>query len=417
MRRSTHLMIVLFAAVALIVVGVQGAASRPATAATASATTQATTAATARATTQATRAATAKPTARATTRATAQPTTEPTEAATEATAVEATEAATESANATEIATEAGDQGPITFAKAPGPDTGSIGITVAPDDNPVTLLSILPDGPADKAGLQPGDEIVAVNGKSVKTRQEIINMIVATKPGQTITFTINRDNKKQDIKVSVETRRKVYCPLPEPTVNVGSALVKDPLSAQKNWALDSQSTKGVKVTVDSGKLSFTPADPNTQWVGLATLRGKAIGDVQFSVDITQTGPAVAGLLFNFNARSGDYGLQLLPNGSWSISAVVDQQTASGGLSFSEPDLKATDDTSPNGTVTNTVGVTIQSDNIYLYFNGKFACGAALTNFSDPPLDPGAIGVYAVVGKDPTAKSGVVFSNMVINEIKK
>ncbi len=405
MRRSTHLMIVLFAVVALLVVGMQASVSSPATAATQAATKAVTKAATAKATTQPTKAATAK--------------------ATKAATQVATEAATEPASegdATEVATmEATDESsntPITFTKAPAPDAGTVGISVLADDNPVTLSSVLPDGPADKAGLQPGDEIAAVNGKAVKTRKDLIDQIVASKPGSTITFTINRDGKKQDIKVSVDTRRKVYCPLPDPALSAGNALVKDPLNAAKNWAFDSQSTKGVKLVVENNKLSFTTTKPEAEWIGLATLHGKPAPEFALSVDVTQTGASVAGILFNYNASSGDYSLQLLPNGSWSLSAIVDGQSAAGGLSFYEPDLlKGTEDTSPAGQVTNTIGITVQADNLYLYFNGKFACGTSLVNFSDPPLDPGSIGLFAIVAKDPTATMGVVYSNLTFDEIKK
>ncbi len=397
MRRSTHGILIAVALLSLIVIASQSATLRPATAA--QSTMQPTSAATVRAT---------KPPP-AMQRATAAPTIAPT--------VESTmDAADATLEATEVATDTGADTPVTFAKAPAPTAGSIGISLSPEDQSgVTLQSVTADGPADKAGLQAGDQITAIDGKTMSSRQNVVASIVAAKSGDTLSFSIIRDGKKQTIKVPVLSRREVYCPVAAPKLTTGASLSQAPFSASKNWTLDSGSTKGVKLVVAGDKLSFTSSDPSAPWAGLASLVGKPAGEFALSVDITQTGAAVGGMLLAYS-KSGDYSFQLLPNGSWSMSAIVDGTPSPGGLSFSEPDLKAAADTTPNSSVTNTVGITIQGDNIYISFNGKFACGAPLLAFSDPTLDPGALALFGVVGKDSSGKSGVVFSNLTLNAVK-
>ena len=79
----------------------------------------------------------------------------------------------------------------------GPDhqvaRGSIGVEFNAVPNPavarvygvtsgVTIASVTPNGPADKAGLKMGDTIVSVDGKQVKNGDELVAEISALKPG-------------------------------------------------------------------------------------------------------------------------------------------------------------------------------------------------------------------------------------------
>jgi C-terminal processing protease CtpA/Prc len=44
-------------------------------------------------------------------------------------------------------------------------TGGIGVTIAPSEDGVRVVRVIPGGPADRAGLEEGDVIVAVEGAS------------------------------------------------------------------------------------------------------------------------------------------------------------------------------------------------------------------------------------------------------------
>ena len=80
----------------------------------------------------------------------------------------------------------------------GPDhkvaRGSIGVEFNAVPNPavarvygvtsgVTIASVTPNGPADKAGLKTGDTIVSVNGKQVKNGDELVAEISALEAGK------------------------------------------------------------------------------------------------------------------------------------------------------------------------------------------------------------------------------------------
>lgn len=60
-----------------------------------------------------------------------------------------------------------------------------------------------DGPAAKAGVQPGDVITEVNGKPIANRDELTRIVTSTKPGTTIPLTLVRDKKTVTVNVTVE----------------------------------------------------------------------------------------------------------------------------------------------------------------------------------------------------------------------
>ena len=58
-----------------------------------------------------------------------------------------------------------------------------------------VSSVEPGGPADKAGIKPGDVLLGVNGKAVDRSAELPPLVAAVKPGSKATFDVWRDGAK------------------------------------------------------------------------------------------------------------------------------------------------------------------------------------------------------------------------------
>ncbi|MDB6162006.1 MAG: serine protease Do [Gammaproteobacteria bacterium] len=65
-----------------------------------------------------------------------------------------------------------------------------------------VSSVEKDGPAAKAGLQPGDVILAVNNKPIERYGELSGQIAAMKPGADATLDVWRGGKRQSVNVKV-----------------------------------------------------------------------------------------------------------------------------------------------------------------------------------------------------------------------
>jgi len=70
---------------------------------------------------------------------------------------------------------------------------------------VLIEGVLRGGPAERAGLKPGDILVAIEGKPVKDPNAMLNLVAALVPGKPASIRLRRDNKDVDIQVAVGKR--------------------------------------------------------------------------------------------------------------------------------------------------------------------------------------------------------------------
>ena len=76
---------------------------------------------------------------------------------------------------------------------------------------VIITGVLQNGPAAQAGIQPGDVIVAVDGKAVSTVAELLGAVAGLKPGTAAPLSVLRKDSKTDIAVTPSKRPRPRLP--------------------------------------------------------------------------------------------------------------------------------------------------------------------------------------------------------------
>ena len=117
-----------------------------------------------------------------------------------------------------------------------------------------VVSVTPNSPAAKGGIELGDVILELNGRSVADRNDLVRMIMATKPGTSLPIKVLRDKKERSLSVTVEELdlaaegNQAEEAAQEEETGGGFGLTLGPLSADMARRLRVPSgTKGVLIT--------------------------------------------------------------------------------------------------------------------------------------------------------------------------
>ncbi|RQR54492.1 Do family serine endopeptidase [Burkholderia sp. Bp9125] len=68
-----------------------------------------------------------------------------------------------------------------------------------------VAGVLQGGPADKAGIRPGDILVSVNGDEITDTTKLLNVVAQIKPGATAKVHVVRKGKEFDVSVTIGKR--------------------------------------------------------------------------------------------------------------------------------------------------------------------------------------------------------------------
>ena len=68
-----------------------------------------------------------------------------------------------------------------------------------------ISSVQPGSPASSAGLRPGDDVTAIDGKPISSTQQFIETVDTYSPGQTITLVVKRGGGTSTLKLTLGTR--------------------------------------------------------------------------------------------------------------------------------------------------------------------------------------------------------------------
>jgi Do/DeqQ family serine protease len=77
----------------------------------------------------------------------------------------------------------------------------------PDARGAIIAGVLRGGPADKAGVKPGDVLTAINDAPVSGPQSMLNLVAALQPGSSAKMKLRRQAQALDVSVTVGRRPK------------------------------------------------------------------------------------------------------------------------------------------------------------------------------------------------------------------
>jgi serine protease Do len=75
----------------------------------------------------------------------------------------------------------------------------------PDARGALIAEVMPDSPAERAGLRPGDVIVQWDDKPIDNSNDLRIAVAQTKPGSNVPVAFYRDKKKQETTIAVAER--------------------------------------------------------------------------------------------------------------------------------------------------------------------------------------------------------------------
>ncbi|MCX8017177.1 MAG: Do family serine endopeptidase [Rhodocyclaceae bacterium] len=78
---------------------------------------------------------------------------------------------------------------------------------AATDQGALIAGVMRGSPADKAGIRPGDVLLAVDGRPIKDAQVMLERIAALTPGQQAHFSLLREGRRIELPVAIGRRPK------------------------------------------------------------------------------------------------------------------------------------------------------------------------------------------------------------------
>lgn len=91
-----------------------------------------------------------------------------------------------------------------FVSPKQPIAGFLGVMLESRDDRVVIREVI-DGPAKRAGLEPGDVVLKIGDQPITTVPEMITNIRSREPGETIRLAIVRADRDQSVEVRLDAR--------------------------------------------------------------------------------------------------------------------------------------------------------------------------------------------------------------------
>jgi serine protease Do len=176
--------------------------------------------------------------------------------------------------------------------------GSFGIK---DNQGILVAEVGDDSAAAKAGLRPGDVIVAFRDKPVTDVGDFRNRVSLTPPGKTAMLTIIRDGRRQDVSVTVRKRDEEEVAASAVQSEDELGLTVQTLTPDLASQFNAEAGEGVIVTSvkPDSVAALAGIDPGTVILQINHEPIKSVAEFKRAIKLTRTSKRVLMLI-----RSGD-----------------------------------------------------------------------------------------------------------------
>ncbi|MCX7757726.1 MAG: PDZ domain-containing protein [candidate division WOR-3 bacterium] len=82
------------------------------------------------------------------------------------------------------------------------DRGFLGVITEESEKGLQIIEVVPESPAEIAGLKPGDVVLEINGKKTTTPEELRKIIGQFRPGEEVEFKVLKEGEEKLIKIKL-----------------------------------------------------------------------------------------------------------------------------------------------------------------------------------------------------------------------
>ena len=198
---------------------------------------------------------------------------------------------------------------VEVSDVPSEARQSLGLT---DNGGALVATVERGGPAERAGLQPGDVIISVDNEPIDSSEEIVHLIGSSAPGAQKKLTIVRDKTRRDITVTLDELKTAAGSSSRSTTESaeGLGITLAPVTPEVARQLQLQAGQGAAVVTEVRRAS--PAAES----------GLAPGDVILEVNrqaVTEYQDAISRL--RASASSGQPTFLLVQRGTQRVFIVI------------------------------------------------------------------------------------------------
>jgi serine protease Do len=155
-----------------------------------------------------------------------------------------------------------------------------------------IAAVEPGGPADKAGLKPGDVVLAYNGQAIDDPNKLPRLVAETKPGASASLKVWRNGKAEDVKFTaaelvpeVKTAKAPQEKSGKPN-RLGLVVSELPASQLRALGID------YGLVVEGADASRTPLRPGDVIVGVGRESFKSVEEFEKLLEAKKQGDTVA-----------------------------------------------------------------------------------------------------------------------------